>query len=82
MESNVIFQTYPDGVLTQHLARMKVEDTIGIRGPKGAFTYTPNMVREIGMVAGNKQMYSILKHTKNFILSRWYRYHTNVTGRV
>lgn len=31
---------------------MKIGDKIGVRGPKGAFTYTPNMVREIGMVAG------------------------------
>lgn len=32
---------------------MKVGETIGVRGPKGGFIYTPNMVREIGMVAGN-----------------------------
>lgn len=31
---------------------MNIGDKIGVRGPKGAFTYTPNMVREIGMVAG------------------------------
>jgi NAD(P)H-flavin reductase len=32
---------------------MKVGDRIGVRGPKGAFIYSPNMVKEIGMVAGN-----------------------------
>lgn len=31
---------------------MKIGDQIGVRGPKGAFTYTPNMVKNIGMVAG------------------------------
>jgi NAD(P)H-flavin reductase len=32
-----------------------VGDKIGVRGPKGAFTYSPNMTKEIGMVAGKKQ---------------------------
>lgn len=31
---------------------MSIGDKIAARGPKGAFTYTPNMVKEIGMVAG------------------------------
>ncbi|KAI9344134.1 hypothetical protein BD770DRAFT_397764 [Pilaira anomala] len=48
----LIIKTYPDGVLTQYLSNMKVGETIGVRGPKGGFIYTPNMVREIGMVAG------------------------------
>jgi cytochrome-b5 reductase len=33
---------------------MKIGDKIGVRGPKGNFIYTPNMAREIGMVAGKK----------------------------
>ncbi|KAG2194968.1 hypothetical protein INT47_002824 [Mucor saturninus] len=48
----LIIKTYPDGVLTQHLVHMEVGDYIGVRGPKGSFIYTPNMVREIGMIAG------------------------------
>ncbi|KAI8882004.1 ferredoxin reductase-like protein [Backusella circina FSU 941] len=44
--------TYPNGALTQHLSKMDVGDKIGVRGPKGAFTYTPNMAKEICMVAG------------------------------
>ncbi|GAA5802106.1 hypothetical protein EDC94DRAFT_609701 [Helicostylum pulchrum] len=48
----LLIKTYPNGVITQYLANMKVGDKIGVRGPKGAFIYTPNMVREIGMVAG------------------------------
>lgn len=31
---------------------MNIGDKIGVRGPKGAFIYTPNMAKEIGMVAG------------------------------
>lgn len=62
---------------------MQVGDFIGVRGPKGAFTYTPNMVREIGMVAGINQMnFNVKKNHRTFMLSRWYRYHTNVTGNT
>lgn len=45
---------------------MQVGDFIGVRGPKGAFTYTPNMVREIGMVAGINQMnFNVKKKSPN-----------------
>jgi NAD(P)H-flavin reductase len=25
---------------------------VGVKGPRGAFTYTPGMVKELGMIAG------------------------------
>lgn len=43
---------------------MKVGDKIGVRGPKGAFIYTPNMVREIGMVAGKLH---VLNHFEFYV---------------
>ncbi|CAO3656551.1 unnamed protein product [Mucor hiemalis] len=48
----LVVKTYPDGALSQYLHKMKIGDKIGVRGPKGAFIYTPNMAKEIGMVAG------------------------------
>lgn len=53
---------------------MKVGDKIGVRGPKGAFIYTPNMVREIGMVAGGTGITPMLqvfrKTLHDFLLIR------------
>lgn len=34
------------------MGELKVGDSVGIRGPKGNFAYTRNMVRAIGMIAG------------------------------
>jgi cytochrome-b5 reductase len=52
---------------------MKVGDKIGVRGPKGAFIYTPNMVREIGMVAGGTgitPMLQVRKELHDFFLKK------------
>ncbi|CEJ04687.1 Putative NADH-cytochrome b5 reductase 1 [Rhizopus microsporus] len=43
---------------------MKVGDRIGVRGPKGAFIYSPNMVKEIGMVAGGTGITPMLQIIK------------------
>lgn len=42
-------------------------DKIGVRGPKGAFTYSPNMTKEIGMVAGKKTKGRIIYKNALFI---------------
>jgi cytochrome-b5 reductase len=34
------------------MGELKVGDSIGMRGPKGNFAYTCNMVKSIGMIAG------------------------------
>jgi cytochrome-b5 reductase len=38
--------------MSQHLDHMKVGEVIDVKGPKGLFTYTPNMKRAFGMLAG------------------------------
>ncbi|KAJ1667810.1 NADH-cytochrome b5 reductase [Coemansia sp. RSA 1813] len=61
----LVVKTYPTGVISSHLSRMSIGDTINVRGPRGAFAYTPNMVRAIGMVAGGTgitPMYQIIQH--------------------
>lgn len=45
-------QSYPTGSVSSCVANLEIGDTVGIKGPKGAFTYTPRMVRELGMIAG------------------------------
>ncbi|ORX72223.1 ferredoxin reductase-like protein [Linderina pennispora] len=61
----LVVKTYPEGVISSHLAGLKIGDSISVRGPRGAFRYTPNMVRHIGMIAGGTgitPMYQIVQH--------------------
>ncbi|CEG76749.1 hypothetical protein RMATCC62417_11606 [Rhizopus microsporus] len=53
-----------EGSLQSQLKMMKVGDRIGVRGPKGAFIYSPNMVKEIGMVAGGTGITPMLQIIK------------------
>lgn len=41
-----------------------------MRGPKGAFTYTPNMVRHFGMIAGGTGITPMLQVVKAIIRGR------------
>jgi cytochrome-b5 reductase len=34
------------------MGELQVGDSIAVRGPKGTFNYSPNLVREFGMIAG------------------------------
>jgi predicted ferric reductase len=45
-------QVYPQGKMSQYIDNMKVGELIDVKGPKGLFTYTPNMKRAFGMLAG------------------------------
>jgi len=40
------------GNISRAMAALVPGDTIKVKGPKGQMHYTPNMVREIGMLAG------------------------------
>ncbi|KAI7834538.1 hypothetical protein BX661DRAFT_175031 [Kickxella alabastrina] len=61
----LVVKTYPNGLISSYLAAMEIGDTINVRGPSGAFRYTPNMSRAIGMIAGGTgitPMYQIIQH--------------------
>lgn len=49
---DVLLKTYPQGNISQYMASLPIGQSIRVRGPKGAFNYTPNMVRSFGMIAG------------------------------
>jgi cytochrome-b5 reductase len=49
---DLVIKTYPDGVLSKMFANLAIGDTIEVRGPKGNFTYTKNMCKSFGMIAG------------------------------
>lgn len=60
---DLLIKTYENGNISRYVESKKVGESIEIRGPKGFFTYTPNMVKSFGMVAGGTgiaPMYQIL----------------------
>lgn len=67
---DLLIKSYPTGNISKHLASVQVGQTIRVRGPKGAFTYTPNMVRHFGMVAGGTGITPMLQVVKAIIRGR------------
>lgn len=47
-----VIKVYPTGELTPVLNGLKIGQTVLMKGPKGKFSYAPNMKRAIGMLAG------------------------------
>ncbi|CDK26329.1 unnamed protein product [Kuraishia capsulata CBS 1993] len=60
---DLLIKWYDLGNISKFINELKLGETINVRGPKGFFTYTPNMCREFGMVAGGTgitPMYQII----------------------
>lgn len=60
---DLLIKTYENGNISRHVDSKNVGEHILVRGPKGFFTYTPNMVKSFGMVAGGTgiaPMYQVL----------------------
>ncbi|KAJ3364697.1 NADH-cytochrome b5 reductase [Allomyces javanicus] len=49
---DLLIKSYPTGNISKLVAELEIGETISVKGPKGQFKYTPNMVRAIGMIAG------------------------------
>lgn len=67
---DLLIKSYPTGNISRHLASLAVGQPIRIRGPKGAFVYTPNMVRHFGMVAGGTGITPMLQIVRAVIRGR------------
>ncbi|KAF4623549.1 hypothetical protein D9613_001963 [Agrocybe pediades] len=49
---DLIIKTYEKGNISKHVSLLKVGDNIRVKGPKGNFQYSPNMVSHLSMIAG------------------------------
>lgn len=49
---SLLIKSYPTGNISKMFANLKIGQPIKVKGPKGQFQYTPNMVRHFGMIAG------------------------------
>ncbi|KAF2743369.1 ferredoxin reductase-like protein [Sporormia fimetaria CBS 119925] len=61
---DLLIKSYPTGNISKHVASMMVGQTMKVRGPKGAFQYTPNMVKRFGMIAGGTGITPMLQIAK------------------
>lgn len=59
-----MIKTYPNGNISGYMDSLKIGDVMKLRGPKGAMTYTPNMCKHIGMIAGGTGITPMLQIIK------------------
>lgn len=45
-------QAYEKGNISRHVSLLKIGDKLRVKGPKGKFVYSPDLSRELGMIAG------------------------------
>jgi len=67
---DLLIKSYPQGNISKHMASLVVGQTIRVRGPKGAFVYTPNMVRHFGMIAGGTGITPMLQIIRAIVRGR------------
>ncbi|PUU80532.1 hypothetical protein B9Z19DRAFT_1079142 [Tuber borchii] len=61
---SLLIKSYPTGNISKYIANLKIGQTIRVKGPKGHFVYTPNMVRAFGMIAGGTGITPMLQIIK------------------
>nr|CAB3472034.1 unnamed protein product [Digitaria exilis] len=49
---DLLIKVYPDGKMSQYFASLKPGDVVEVKGPIEKLRYSPNMKKQIGMVAG------------------------------
>ena len=60
----LVIKVYPDGLLTNYLANLKINDLVEFRGPKGSMTYTRELCKSLGMICGGTgitPMYQLIR---------------------
>ncbi|KAJ2983921.1 hypothetical protein NQ176_g334 [Zarea fungicola] len=67
---DVLIKSYPLGNISRYMASLKIGQTIRVRGPKGSFVYSPNMVRRFGMIAGGTGITPMLQIIRAIIRGR------------
>ena len=49
---DLLIKAYEQGNISRYVSLLKIGDKIRVKGPKGQFTYAPELSRHIGMIAG------------------------------
>jgi cytochrome-b5 reductase len=60
----MVIKVYPNGLLTNYLANLKLNDEVEFRGPKGSMKYHRDLCKSLGMIAGGTgitPMYQLIR---------------------
>ncbi|THU52977.1 hypothetical protein C4D60_Mb10t09600 [Musa balbisiana] len=61
---DLLIKVYPDGQMSQHFATLKPGDVVEVKGPIEKLRYSPNMKKNIGMIAGGTGITPMLQVIK------------------
>ncbi|KAI8808344.1 putative NADH-cytochrome b5 reductase 1 [Cladochytrium replicatum] len=61
---DMVIKVYENGLISKHVGSLNIGDKANFMGPKGNFIYVPNMVKEIGMIAGGSGITPMLQIIK------------------
>ncbi|KAI9093444.1 hypothetical protein DFS34DRAFT_643489 [Phlyctochytrium arcticum] len=61
---DLLIKSYPTGNISKFIGELEIGQKIRVRGPKGFFTYTPNCVKALGMIAGGTGITPMLQIIK------------------
>lgn len=67
---DLLIKSYPQGNISLHMSKLKLGETLKVRGPKGAMVYTPGLVRRFGMIAGGTGITPMLQIIQAIIRGR------------
>lgn len=49
---DLLIKAYEKGNISRHVSLLKIGEKLRVKGPKGKFVYSPELSRELGMIAG------------------------------
>uniref|UniRef100_D8PK57 NADH-cytochrome b5 reductase n=2 Tax=Schizophyllum commune (strain H4-8 / FGSC 9210) TaxID=578458 RepID=D8PK57_SCHCM len=61
---DLLIKAYEKGNVSRYFSLLKVGDKVRIKGPKGAFTYSPGLASHVGMIAGGTGITPMLQVVK------------------
>jgi len=64
---DLMIKTYPTGKISKFMGDLKVGDSVSFKGPNKKIPITPNMKKNIGMVAGGTGITPMLQITKEIL---------------
>lgn len=67
---DLMIKSYPQGNISAHMDTLELGETMKVKGPKGAMVYTPNMCRQIGMIAGGTGITPMLQIIRAIVRGR------------
>jgi cytochrome-b5 reductase len=63
----LLVKSYPQGVVSKYVGTLNVGDTVDVKGPLFKLKYTPNLRRQIGMIAGGTGIAPMLQVIKEIL---------------